>query len=195
MARLFFGLGLDGEIAERLSSRVRSLLHDQQPEAIYRADDLHLTLAFLGEVDDSAVSSIQAMATEEFRGLTAPELRVGGGMDAFPSRDHPRAVFSEVEETFESAGRLDALRNRAHQVGLSHGGRPPAADRTRVFRPHVTVARLGGSPPAGEGIFGLSLERNWLPVDIALFESLPDREGGGDRYRIRSAWPLVVRPG
>ena len=195
MPRLFFGLGLDGEVAERLCARVRSVLHDQGPDALYRANDLHLTVAFLGEMDEASVASIQAVATEEFRGLMAPELRVGGEVDAFPSREAPRAVFAGVEETFESSGRLAAIRNRAQQVGLSHGWRPRTAENARGFRPHVTLARLGGRPPTGDGIYELSHERNWLPVDITLFESLDDRFEGGDRYRIRASWPLVIRPG
>lgn len=195
MPRLFFGLGLDGEIAERVCAQVRSVLFDEGAEAIYRAADLHLTLAFLGDVDESRLPSIQSAALDEFRGLTAPELRLGGDIEGFPNRSEPRAIFADVEETFDSAGRLSAIRNRVHQVALSHGWRPSSKERQRGFRPHVTLARLGGKPLSGGEVYDLSIERNWLPVDITLFESLGSRGDGGDRYRIHATWPLVVRPG
>lgn len=195
MPRLFFGLGLDSEIAERVCARVRSVLFDDRPEALYRAADLHLTLAFLGDVDEARLASIQSAALEEFRGLTAPELRVGGEIDAFPNRSQPRTVFADVEESFDSSGRLSAIRNRVHQVALSHGFRPTREEWKRGFKPHVTLARLGGKALSGDEVYDLSLERNWLPVDITLFESLASRGDGEDRYRIRATWPLVVRPG
>ena len=55
--------------------------------------------------------------------------------------DRPRAVWREVGEASGTEGRLDALRNRACQVGRMVGWRPSAADAAQAFQPHVTVAR------------------------------------------------------
>ena len=90
------------------------------------------------------------------------------------------------------AGRLAALRNRVLQAGLSLGWRPPASDRLRPFRPHVTVGR---APGAGvhPAFFSADFDQGWLPVAVALVESRP---GAADaRYQTLWAVPLVVKPG
>ena len=195
MARLFFGLGIEGDLGDRIVRRTRLALEDCGEVAVYAASDLHLTLAFLGEVEEVLVRTIVRSAGDEFRGLTAPELRVGGTAGAFPNGERPRALWEGVEETFESMGRLAALRNRALQVAYSHGLRPRRADRERPFRPHVTVARPGRDAAVPEDFFVDRDAGRWLPVDVTLFESLGAVSAGGDRYQVLGAWPLVVRPG
>lgn len=195
MARLFFGLGIEGDLGERIAKRTRLALADCGEMAVYAADDLHLTLAFLGEVESDTVRSIVRAAGDEFRGLTAPELRVGGSAGSFPDGERPRALWEGVEETFDSLGRLAALRNRALQVAFCHGLRPRRADRERPFRPHVTVARPGSGAAIPGDYFEDRDASRWLPVDVTLFESFGKESPDGSRYRVLAAWPLVVRPG
>lgn len=202
LSRLFFGIGLEEEIGSRVLRPVRALLEDAHEVAIYAPGDLHLTLAFLGEVEDRQVPALIASAAEEFRGLVAPELRVGTSSGAFPTMDDPVALWLEVSETFDSYGRLGVLRNRSRQVGFAHGWRPTRADRERPFRPHVTVARTRPGALVPAGFFELDVERAWLPVDVTLFasrrgaqEGRPTGAEAGERYRALASWPLVVRPG
>lgn len=195
MARLFFGLGVEGDLAERIARGTRRALAECGPTAIYEPDDLHLTLAFLGEVDDGLVPSLVRASEDEFRGLGAPELRVGDCAGAFPSPDAPRALWHGVEECVEVVGRLAALRNRALQVAYSHGLRPAGAERRRGFTPHVTVARPGDGARVPADFYDEGEGRRWLPVDVSLYESLANRSSGGARYRVVGSWPLVVGPG
>lgn len=196
MKRLFFGLAVDPEVGNRVVRSVHSALEGEGEFAIYAPDDLHVTLCFLGEVEDDRVPSIVDAAHQEFRALFAPELHVGGHADAFPSRERPRALFTCVTETIESSGRLAALRNRAMQVGLSQGWRPGRAERERPFRPHVTVARPRNGAPVPEDFWDLGSDRRFVPVDVVLFESLAGRENGSEvRYRHLDSWPLAVTPG
>ena len=195
MARVFFGLGIEGDLGERIARRTRLALADCGETVLYAPDDLHLTLAFLGEAESDTVRSMVRTAGDEFRGLTAPELRVGESAGSFPDGERPRALWEGVEETFDSLGRLAALRNRALQVAYCHGLRPRRADRERPFRPHVTVARPGpGAAIPGDFFEGRDGSR-WLPVDVTLFESFGKESPDGSRYRTLAAWPLVVRPG
>ena len=71
------------------------------------------------------------------------------------------------------------------------------------FRPHVTVAKVE-RPSLLEpemDLLGLGSGRAWLPIEVALYESVQDRggRGGGQasapRYSIVATWPLAVRPG
>lgn len=195
MVRLFFGLGIEGDLGDRIVRRTRLSLEGCGDPALYAAADLHLTLAFLGEVEQGLVRAILRSAGDEFRGLAAPELRVGATAGSFPHGERPRVLWEGVEETFESMGRLAALRNRALQVAYSHGLRPRRADRERPFRPHVTVARPGPGAEVPEEFFDERDAGRWLPVDVTLYESLGGGSADGSRYRALGAWPLVVRPG
>ena len=208
MKRLFFGLSVDPVVGATLIRAARRSLHERDAETVYGEDDLHLTLTFVGEFPAERVKSLIQAANYEFKALWAPELLVGGQGGAFPDREHPRALYSVVEETGESVGRLAALRNRTHQVAMSHGWRASEADRRRAFRPHVTLARpkapvQGGDASDFSDFWDLGAERRWLPLDITLYESDRDanrdpqsgRSKPGDRYRQLAAWPLAVRPG
>lgn len=196
--RLFFGLAIDPDVAHSVLRPVRAAVDAPTDDVrVYSEDDLHLTLCFVGAVDDECVPRIVGAARDEFRGLFAPELRIGGEVGAFPSRDEPRAVWLAACETADTAGRLAALRNRAMQVAMSHGWRPRAAERGRPFQPHVTVARPVNGHPLPTEIWDACVERNWMPVDVVLFESLSGRNDviGGERYRTVASWPLAVGPG
>ncbi len=191
--RLFIGLGLDEEGAERLMRRVRPFL-DGEGIRVYEPRDLHLTLGFLGSFPEERRPQLQRILQEEIRGLDAPEL-VLGGIGAFPSNEEPVAVYVGVKESDEVPGRLWALRNRAWQAALSLGWRPQPAERRGSFRPHVTVARMprGSSAPLDAGLARLDFDQRWLPVDVHVVESRPGRPE--ERYRSLAAIPLVVRPG
>lgn len=192
--RLFIGLRLDEEGAERLMRRVRPFL-DTAGTRIYEPQDLHLTLGFLGAFPEDRRNQLQRVLQEEIRGLDAPEL-VLSGIGAFPSTAAPAAIYVGIKESDECPGRLWALRNRAWQAALSLGWRPLPAERRREFRPHVTVARLPRgeqAPPLDSGLARLDFDQRWLPVDVHVLESRPERPE--ERYRSLAAIPLVVRPG
>lgn len=200
--RLFLGLPLEGALAERLQGRVVRQLGERA--SCSRAEDMHLTLAFLGELDEGRVPALRAAAAGEFSGLHAPELEVSGDADAFPDRQGARSVFMPVGEASWSSGRLAALHNRARQLALAFGGGGGRRDIGRPFRPHVTVARWAVDPSRldpGEDLDGLGSDRPWLPIEVTLYESVPGRAGKGPglpeqaRYAPLAAWPLAVRPG
>lgn len=202
--RVFLGLSVDGLTGEGVRRESARAFEEAGPVAVYDADDLHLTLAFLGALDADAVRRVEAAARSEFAGLWAPELTILGRGGAFPADDAPRAVWRSIEEAQGCEGRLDALRNRAWQVGLSAGWRPGRAERERPFRPHVTVARpRAGADVGAAALRDLGRDRRWLPLDVTLYESLGARapvngESGersdGPRYRVLAAWPLAVQP-
>ncbi|MEM6672901.1 MAG: RNA 2',3'-cyclic phosphodiesterase [Planctomycetota bacterium] len=195
MRRLFFGLSVDPDVSQPMLRGVRATLDGSGPFAVYGPEDLHVTLCFLGEVDDERVQRLLSAAGVEFRALHAPELSVGGCGDAFPTRETPRALVSCVSEVTETVGRLAALRNRALQVGLTCGWRPTRVERERGFRPHVTLARPRAGAAVPEDFWDLGRERSWVPADVELFESRPERGDGEPRYRTVASWPLAVGPG
>ena len=194
MKRLFLAIPLDPDLARKLASVAVRFEAECGPMEPHMADDLHLTLSFLGEIEDRDVDGVIRSANEEFRGLWAPELELTGSLDLLPSpAPDPRALAALVRET-EGAGRLGALRNRAQQVGLSRRCPGHRGDRRREFRPHVTLARLRGRPPAPFEGLDSGIERSWPGSEVVLFESRPDRAQGEPRYRQLASWGLAVTP-
>jgi 2'-5' RNA ligase len=94
-------------------------------------ENLHLTLAFLGEVAQGDAEAVH----DEFLRIDAPRFRVElQGLGTFGSRE-PQILFAGVAQN----AALDALhrkiRGALHAAGLMTG-------RER-FRPHITLARFG----------------------------------------------------
>jgi 2'-5' RNA ligase len=196
MKRLFLAIALDQELASRLSRVATDFEEACGPLTPHAPDDLHLTLSFLGDVDERELDGVIRSAAEELRGVYAPELELTGDLELLPfgSRE-PRVLTAPVAEVGERLGRLGALRNRAQQVALSRRCAAHRGDRRRAFRPHVTLARLRFAPPAPVGPLHSGLSRTWVGSEVALYESLGARGPDGARYRQLMSWGLPMDAG
>ena len=94
-------------------------------------ENLHLTLAFLGDVDAGRVQAL-AEALEGLR-LDAPMLRVSG-LDLFGGK-RPNLCFAAIETNEELSSARRILMRVCRQVGIDL--------RRERFRPHVTLSRFG----------------------------------------------------
>jgi RNA 2',3'-cyclic 3'-phosphodiesterase len=94
----------------------------------------HLTLAFLGDVHDTDLSSVCVAVTEAIRGIPRFDLSIKG-LGAFPDPARPRVLWAGVEGDLQT---LAATQKAAFDAATSAGYRPPD-DR---FHPHITLARI-----------------------------------------------------
>src|SRR5262245_27844161 len=95
------------------------------------ADQLHLTLVFLGEVDASRAES----ARELFALPVEQPIfdLVFGGVGAFPPRGAPRALWIGIRGGTAALGSLQAeMAGRASRLGIEL--------ERRGFSPHLTIA-------------------------------------------------------
>ena len=181
MVRLFIAIDLPATVKHRLGG-----LRAGVPGAKWVGDEqLHLTLRFIGEVDNEVFADVaEALATVS----VAPfPLRLSG-VGHFPPRGAPKVLWAGVQDG-ESAARL----HRKIEARLRDLGLPP--DR-RKFSPHVTIARLKATPIGGVRDF-LAINRLFasegFPVsDFHLYSS---RLGsGGAIHRIEASYPLSAAP-
>lgn len=123
--RVFVAIDLPEALGEALEGVQEGL-----PGRLVAAENLHLTLAFLGDVAGPAVADL-AEGLGELR-LQAPELRVTG-LDLFGGRK-PNLCYAAVAANpeLEAAHRAVARVARAAGIDL----------RRERFRPHVTLARF-----------------------------------------------------
>jgi len=100
------------------------------------AHQLHLTLRFIGEVeDDAAMERLGDDLAARVAGVVTPFILPVEGMGVFPTRSAPKVVWVGVGRGHP---RLFQLRQRMDDLLLASG----LPVDLRTFHPHVTVARL-----------------------------------------------------
>jgi len=131
MLRLFVALEIPDDIKERLAPLGSGL-----PDARWVApQSLHITLRFIGEVDEDVAEDIDAALGSVHASPVAISL---GGVGCWESKGRVRAVWSKVK----ADGSLPLLQGRV-ESSLKRVGFEPDGCK---FSPHVTVARLKGVP-------------------------------------------------
>jgi 2'-5' RNA ligase len=129
MPRLFTGLEIPADVAQSLS-----MMRGGLPGARWiDPENYHLTLRFIGDIDDALAREIAVMLGRVQRG--AFELRLDG-LSSFGGRK-PRAVVAGATQ-IPALMELQAEQERLLQrLGLDPEG--------RKYTPHVTLARLRDS--------------------------------------------------
>ena len=169
MPRIFTGLEIPPDIARELA-----LLRGGLPGARWiDPENYHLTLRFIGDVDDAFAHDIASLLGKvNRRGF---DLRFER-LDSFGGRK-PRAVVAAVAPVpplVELQAELERLMQR---VGLEPEG--------RKFMPHVTLARLRDS--SSRQVADYLAVRG--PVRVSPFSS--KASVGGGPYVVEAAYPLI----
>lgn len=128
--RLFVGLSIPDSVAAGLF-----LLQGGVPGARWsRREQLHLTLRFIGEVDGRDAAAVDDVLSAIAAPRFSLELHAVG---TFGGRD-PRELWAGVRPSEALMHLQRKIETAIQRIGL-------AAD-ARKFTPHVTLARLRGSP-------------------------------------------------
>lgn len=179
-ARVFVGLALPAELATPLAEAAARAL-PARSFRLARADGLHLTLVFLGNVAPERLGPLEAALVEACAPLAAPrlELDAPGG---FPALEAARVLWVGVREL--APGRLVAVRE-AVLGACARTGLPLAAAERERFHPHLTLARPRARSAAAPAPFLELVPRGrFTATEAVLFESR--REAGGTRYLARA---------
>jgi RNA 2',3'-cyclic 3'-phosphodiesterase len=147
----------------------------------------HLTLAFLGEVDDARVPEL-SIRLERAAGRHSPQRLAIAGGGAFPSATRARVLWAGFSADDQALAALAA----SVAAGARRAGAPPP-DEGRKYRPHLTLARC----KAPADVSGLTRElagfsgSPWVADSVHLVRSY--LTGGAPRYEAVSSWPLSYR--
>jgi RNA 2',3'-cyclic 3'-phosphodiesterase len=177
MPRLFTGLEIPREIVDALA-----ILRGGLPGARWiDPENYHLTLRFIGDIDDVLAHEIASMLDQvKRRGF---ELRFDG-LSSFGGR-RPRAVIAAMQPVAPLL-ELQAEHERIMQrVGLEPEG--------RKYSPHVTLARLRDS--SSRQVADYLAARgplNGLSFPVSRFVLFSSRASvGGGPYVVEAAYPLA----
>lgn len=179
MIRLFVGLALPDALRERLAVLACGLPNARWVEA----RNLHVTLRFIGEVDEATGQDVHESLSE----VRAPPLDLMlNGLGTFQSGRRANALWAGVERVPELVHLRDKVESAVVRAGL--------APEPRRFLPHVTLARLKDAPLhrvqsyiAANNLFRAGPERI---EQFVLFSSHLGRAGAD--YTAEAEYPLKV---
>ena len=183
--RLFVALEIPEEVRDRFAELIKELREADSSFSKSRArwvrpENLHITLKFIGHVDNGKLDTIRA-ALAEVRADSSVEVQFRG-LGFFPNGRRPRVFWAGVDASpnlKSVAANIDA---RLKKIGI------PA--ETRDFEPHLTLARFD-PPGISEGLSALAQEnvaREFGALrtgEFHLFES-KTRSGGAEYTQLAS---------
>ncbi len=118
-------------------------------------DQTHITLRFIGDVDESRVDEIAGCVSKAVEGV-GPFRVTLSGVGAFPDRRRPSVVWVGASPQDVMSGIADRLGDNLKRAGIGFDGKP--------FRSHVTIGRCRG-PVNLDGFFRRYEGREFLSFD------------------------------
>jgi 2'-5' RNA ligase len=162
--RTFIAVAVPDVLGQKLL-RLQSLLAPDLPDARWSVTmPFHLTLAFLGDVDDTDLVDVCRVSAASAAAFEPISIRLEG-LGTFPSPTRPRVVW--VGATGPGTGPLDTLQKDLVKAVRAIGC-PPDDDR---FHPHVTLGRLKpGRGPSPDMTPLLKHYRTWAAGSFTISE-------------------------
>ena len=133
--RTFVAIELNESVRRRLLQAIGTLQNGAEGVRWVREDQLHLTLKFIGELDERDLPDAIECLQEATAGVEPFTMRIEG-LSGFPPRGTPRVVHIGVEEPTGALMTLhDAVEeNLAEAVGVK--------PESRRYIPHITLGRV-----------------------------------------------------
>ncbi|HEY8459213.1 MAG TPA: RNA 2',3'-cyclic phosphodiesterase [Blastocatellia bacterium] len=140
--RTFIAIEIPYEIKSALAAMQTELRRAGADVSWVKPENLHLTLNFLGEVDEGRIVEVEKVCVSlaaEFRPFTLNVNDAG----VFPNARQPRALWAglsgEIENVYEMRRRLD---EKLSLIGFQR--------EEKKFHPHLTIGRLKSSKKTRE---------------------------------------------
>lgn len=179
--RAFVGIPLPEVLAAGYAG-IQSGLRDLARVKWVERQNLHLTLKFLGDVEQESVPRLAAALARVGAG-SAPAILTAARVTAFPSEQAARIL---VVELADPSGTLVQLQ-QAVERELAAAGVPP---EERPFRLHLTLGRVReGKADARAALAALAPPRGEWRVDR--FQLIESRLGpAGPTYTVLESFPM-----
>ncbi|MBN2297831.1 MAG: RNA 2',3'-cyclic phosphodiesterase [Deltaproteobacteria bacterium] len=134
MIRTFIALPISDDLKNVLGEAITALRNRNSSVKWVRAENIHLTIKFLGDIAEDLVKPISIELDRTVEQYKEVDLRVSG-LGVFPGMRRPRVVWAGLE------GDTQDLVNMALSVDEMCAGFGIRRDK-RPFSPHITLGRL-----------------------------------------------------
>jgi RNA 2',3'-cyclic 3'-phosphodiesterase len=183
--RLFVALEIPSAVRDNLAALIEELRAEDTTAAKskarwVRAENLHVTLKFIGDVDAGKLDAIRAALGEVSAG-GAVELRFRG-LGFFPNEKRPRVLWAGIGASPNLEPLAAGIDARLEKLGIPR--------ETREFAPHLTLARFD-PPGVSEKLRGAAQQNTAREFGVVragefhLFES-KTRPTGAEYTRLSS---------
>ncbi|MEN8172906.1 MAG: RNA 2',3'-cyclic phosphodiesterase [Chloroflexota bacterium] len=135
VVRAFIAIDLPPDLQQRLS-QLSNALKDGMGDVPIRwvaAENMHLTLKFLGDVSLNNLDVLTNILSRE-AAAREPMVVSMGGVGAFPKMRRPRIIWAGMESPPELAVLQRGIDKQTARVGYAHEQRP--------FSAHITLGRV-----------------------------------------------------
>jgi 2'-5' RNA ligase len=182
--RLFVALDVPDQVRHAITELIAKLQPKSRAARWIKAENLHVTLKFIGHVPDEKLTPIQA-ALSSIRAAQPVELNFRG-MGFFPNEHRPRAFWCGIAASPNLAELAADIGRALVPLGIEA--------ETRPFTPHLTLARFKSDEGVRDVVhaatdmkstdFGAATETNFH-----LYESL--LKSTGAQYNRVASFPFV----
>jgi 2'-5' RNA ligase len=190
--RVFAALELSPELQQKLAQLqdgFEAVLPTRSVRWV-RAEGIHLTLKFYGDVEAERLPELQAGLGRAARAAVPMRLAVEG-LGVFPNASQPTVIWTGVNGELEPLRRLQAA---VEQEALALGFKPEERD----YNPHLTLGRVNfGVRPRDLGrlidVLAQSKAKHlgdFMPEQLSLISS--ELRAGGSVYTQLYAAPLAL---
>ena len=184
--RTFLGVAISDDTRRRSATLQRELATVADVKWVEPAN-LHVTLLFLGDLDDRDLVDVCKVATAAARREPAFGLRVSG-LGAFPTPRRPKILWGGIVEGAESLLRL----HTALAAPLIESGIYRKEDRD--YTPHLTLGRANADEDSNRLASELPKRLNWDGGATAVEEVLvysSELRRAGLEYAVLARSPLL----
>ena len=135
--RTFLAFPISGALKERLRYILDDLQQTHADVKWVKAENIHLTLKFLGDVEESGIGKISSVVREQCHDF-APVTSHLSGIGAFPDLRHPKVVWAALDDSKKELQTIaEVLRGEMIKLGV--------AQDEHSFKPHITLGRVRSS--------------------------------------------------
>lgn len=161
--RTFIAIELPQEIKKHIASIQEKLRPCDADVKWVEPDNIHLTLKFLGEIDEDKVAAISE-AMEGSANQRNPFVVSITSLGAFPKIDSPRVIWLGIEKgAIETQGLAAGLEEKLEKLGIPKEERP--------FSSHITIGRTRSARNIRKLAEALKTESQQLSTKGLLFET------------------------
>ena len=186
--RLFIAIEIDAAVRQNVVQLQRTLGVVAPSVKWVEPHNLHVTVLFLGEVEDRELHGLFKMLTKVCVKAVPFDLRLGG-VGAFPTPRRPKTLYAGVTA---GADKLQSLYAAIEEPLLDLGG---YRQEERAYTPHLTLGRVTGDEDGDALALELPKQSAWTGgqmeiAELAIYTS--ESRKTGYEYTIVGRAPLAA---